>query len=120
MFPPSTKVISTNSISSQEKMKLKPTPLPGQRHHQQPRPCAPVLMLALPPPGRSQSLHTPCTPSNVRKHHHSHKRVSTLPLAPGAQPGCTLGHISPELCKPRPTCRVVGPRTHCQAPIGKG
>lgn len=63
MFPPSTKMIITSSMSSQEKMKLKPTPLPGQKCHQHPQPCGPALTLAL-PPAREPRACTPLTPYN--------------------------------------------------------
>lgn len=83
MFPPSTKMIITSSMSSQEKMKLKPTPLPGQKCHQHPQPCGPALTLALPPAHRAQGLHTP-HPLQLREHHPYHKHVSVLPSAPRA------------------------------------
>lgn len=40
-------------------MKLKPTPLPGQKCHHHQQPSGPALMLALPPARRAQGLHTP-------------------------------------------------------------
>lgn len=82
MFPPSTKMIITSSMSSQEKMKLKPTPLPGQKCHQHQHPCGPAVMLALPPAEPRGCM--PLIAPQLWEHHPSQKLISVLPSDPRA------------------------------------